>query len=104
MVSGKPELLIASNCGPLTIVRTSDGEDDISRGSGGLVSGMQHALADSPDAVWVCAAMNDRERALARRAPRGRLSQIDIAASALDGEFDVRMLPIDAGTFRIAYD
>ncbi|MGN6609489.1 MAG: alpha,alpha-trehalose-phosphate synthase (UDP-forming) [Jatrophihabitans sp.] len=101
---GRSQLLIASNRGPLTIVRTPDGDDDISRGSGGLVSGMQHALQSSPDAVWVCAAMNDRERGLARRAPNGRLSEIDTTASALQGDFDVRLLPIDATTFRAAYD
>lgn len=103
-MAGKPQLIIASNRGPLAIQRRPDGEDEISRGSGGLVSGMQHALAASPGAVWVCAAMNDRERALARRAPGGRLSEIDICADALNGDYDVRMLPIDSGTFRAAYD
>ena len=104
MSSGRPELLIASNRGPLSIVTNADGDDEISRGSGGLVSGMQTALMSSPDAVWVCAAMNDRERALARRASGGRLSEIELVATALHGDFDVRMLPIDAATFRVAYD
>jgi trehalose 6-phosphate synthase len=102
--TGKSQLLIASNRGPLSVVTAGDGEDEVSRGSGGLVSGMQTALADSPDAVWVCSAMNDRERALARRVPGGRLSEIDIAAKALQGDYDVRLLPIDAATFRAAYD
>ena len=31
---------------------------------------MQAALSATPDAVWVCAALNDRERTLARQAPR----------------------------------
>lgn len=55
-------LLVASNRGPLAVVAVDDGDDQIRRGSGGLVSGMQTALMASPDAVWVCAAMNDRER------------------------------------------
>jgi trehalose 6-phosphate synthase len=53
--------------------------------------------------VWVCAAMNDRERALGRQATHGRLSELEFAASALRGDFDVRMLPIDGLTFRNAY-
>jgi trehalose 6-phosphate synthase len=104
MSPARSQLLIASNRGPLSVVTNADGDDEVSRGSGGLVSGMQAALGDSPDAVWVCSAMNDRERALARRAPGGRLSEVELAASALHGDYDVRMLPIDAPTFRAAYD
>jgi trehalose 6-phosphate synthase len=97
-------LLVASNRGPLSVGTTADGEDEVHRGSGGLVSGMQAALAETGDAVWVCAALNERERSLARQAPDGRLGQLDFAASALNGEFDVRMLAIDAVTFRNAYN
>ncbi|MEO6884680.1 MAG: trehalose-6-phosphate synthase [Jatrophihabitantaceae bacterium] len=100
---GRSPLLIASNRGPLSVVSGEDG-DEVRRGSGGLVSGMQAALSSTPDAVWVCAAMNDRERALARQAPSGRLSELEFAADALHGDFDVRMLPIDAPTFRNAYN
>jgi trehalose 6-phosphate synthase len=101
--SGRSPLLVASNRGPLTVVAVEGGDDEIRRGSGGLVSGMQAALAATPDAVWVCAAMNDRERVLARQA-EGRLSELPFAAEALHGDFDVRMLPIDAQTFRAAYN
>ena len=101
---GRAPLLVASNRGPLSITAVEHGEDEVSRGSGGLVSGMQTALASTPEAVWVCAAMNDRERALSRQTRAGRLSDLDFAASALRGDFDVRMLPIDAPTFRAAYN
>jgi trehalose 6-phosphate synthase len=104
MTTGRAPLLIASNRGPLAVVAVEDGDDQVRRGSGGLVSGMQAALAATPDAVWVCAAMNDRERAVARQAPGGRLSQVPFSADALRGEFDVRMLPIDGLTFRNAYN
>lgn len=86
------------------MVSVEDGDDEVRRGSGGLVSGMQAALASTPDAVWVCAAMNDRERVLARLTPQGRLSELEFVAEALHGDFDVRMLPIDAQTFRGAYN
>ncbi len=101
---GRAPLLVASNRGPLTVVAVEDGDDEIRRGSGGLVSGMQAALSSTPDAVWVSAAMNDRERALARRAPGGRIGELPQVADALHGDFDVRMLPIDAQTFRNAYN
>ena len=65
---------------------------------------MQTALAATPDAVWVSAAMNDRERALARRSPGGQISEVPFVAEALRGDFDVRMLPIDGQTFRNAYN
>jgi trehalose 6-phosphate synthase len=104
MTSGRSPLLVASNRGPLSVVAVEDGDDEIRRGGGGLVSGMQSALEATPDAVWVCAAMNDRERAIARQAESGRLGEIPIAADALRGDFDVRMLPIDGLTFRNAYN
>ena len=102
--SRRSALLVASNRGPLTVEAVEDGEDEVRRGSGGLVSGMQAALSRATDAVWVCAAMNDRERALARQVSSGRLSELPLVADALHGDFDVRMLPIDGPTFRAAYN
>src|SRR3954449_2967267 len=99
---GRAPLIVASNRGPLTVVAVDDGDDEVRRGGGGLVSGMQVALASTPDAVWVCAALNDRERTLARQARR--LSELPLVAEALNGDFDVHMLPIDAPIFRAAYN
>jgi trehalose 6-phosphate synthase len=104
VVSRRAALVVASNRGPLSVVAGDDGDDEVRRGAGGLVSGMQAALAASPDALWVCAAMNDRERQLARQSSGGRLSELDQVAKALNGEFDVAMLPIDGQTFRQAYN
>ena len=104
MVSGRSALVVASNRGPLSVEAVEGGEDEVRRGGGGLVSGMQAALSQSPDAVWVCAAMNDRERQLAAQAASGRLSELEQVADALKGEFDVVMLPIDGQTFRQAYN
>jgi trehalose 6-phosphate synthase len=101
---GTAPLIVASNRGPLSIVAVDDGDDEVRRGGGGLVSGMQAALSAEPDAVWICAALNDRERGLARRVASGRLSEVPAVAEALGGDFDVRMLPIDALTFRQAYN
>jgi len=84
--AGRAPLLVASNRGPLSVVAVEDGDDEIRRGSGGLVSGMQNALGATPEAVWVCAAMNDRERALGRHASGGRLSEVPFASEALHGD------------------
>ncbi|MHA3704559.1 alpha,alpha-trehalose-phosphate synthase (UDP-forming) [Jatrophihabitans sp. YIM 134969] len=91
--------VVASNRGPLSVTVDADGEDRVERGGGGLVTGMVAALEQAEDAVWVCAALNDRERALARRAGGGPLASAGVDTGALD----VRMLPIDANTFRQAY-
>src|SRR6059058_138141 len=101
---GRAPLLVASNRGPLSVVAVDDGDDEIRRGGGGLVSGMQTALAATPNAMWVCAAMNERERTLARQAPHGRISDLPQVADAMRGDFDVRLLAIDAQTFRSAYN
>ena len=103
-MTGRAPLIVASNRGPLTVAAVEDGDDEIRRGGGGLVSGMQAALSATPDALWVCAALNDRERTLARQAQDGRLSELPLVADALRGDFDVHMLPIDAATFRAAYN
>ena len=100
---GNAPLVIASNRGPLSVEAVEGQDDRISRGGGGLVSGMQAALTQTPGALWVCAAMNGRERSLARQAG-DRLSNLPAVADALKGEFDVRMLPIDATTFRRSYN
>ncbi len=101
---GSAPLVVAANRGPLSVEAVEHGDDKISRGGGGLVSGMQAALAETPGAVWVCAALNPKERSLARQATGGRLSKIEAVSEALRGEYDVRMLPIDATTFRRAYN
>jgi trehalose 6-phosphate synthase len=92
-------LLIASNRGPVQIVAGPGGGEEVRRGGGGLVSGMRSALAEV-GGLWVCAALSDRERAAARRAPDGHLHE----AGYDTGGLDVRMLPLDATTFGRAYN
>jgi trehalose 6-phosphate synthase len=92
------KLLAASNRGPISLVADDQGTVTARRGSGGLVSAMQSALAEG-DGLWVCSALNDRERTVARRSG-GRLSESDIDT----GELDVHLLPIDSTTFGRAYN
>jgi len=101
---GRASLLIASNRGPISVSPAEGDDPQITRGSGGLVSGMQVALSSVPEAVWVCAAMNDTERAMVHEAGAGRFSDLPAVADALGGEFAVRMLDIDEETFHNAYN
>ena len=98
-VSQRRSLLVASNRGPVQIAAGAGGREEVHRGGGGLVSGMVSALSEV-GGLWVCAALNDRERAAARRAPDGHLRE----AGYDTGGLDVRMLPIDASTFGRAYN
>ena len=97
--SGSRSLLVAANRGPVSISTGPDGREDVRRGGGGLVSGMVSALSEV-GGLWVCAALNDRERAAARRAPDGHLAE----AGYDTGGLDVRMLPLDPSTFARAYN
>lgn len=92
-------LLIASNRGPVQIVTGQSGRQEVRRGGGGLVSGMKSALSEV-GGLWVCAALSDRERAAARRAPDGHLHEAGLDTGGLD----VRMLPLDPSTFGRAYN
>jgi trehalose 6-phosphate synthase len=100
---GNARLVVASNRGPISIKAVHNGDDEVDRGGGGLVSGMLAALRGRDDVVWVCAALNDAERSLARQTLHGRVSTVESAAALLDG-VHVRMLPIDSTTFRQAYN
>ena len=92
-------LLIASNRGPVSVSAREGGGEEVKRGGGGLVSGMMSALHDV-GGLWVCSALNDRERAAARKATDGHLQE----AGYDTGGLDVRMLPIDSSTFGRAYN
>ncbi|MGD9484773.1 trehalose-6-phosphate synthase [Streptomyces sp. TRM70308] len=90
------QVLVASNRGPVSYSVAEDGTLTAKRGGGGLVSGLS-AIGQDADAVWVCAALTEGDRAAARRA--------DGALPAEDtGGQRVRMLDIDADTFAGAYN
>ena len=93
------KILVASNRGPVAFRLGDDGSLHLSRGGGGLVSGVS-AAAGGAEALWVCAALGDADRLAATTAPSGRL---DLAGHDTGGSA-VRMLPIDETTFRRAYN
>jgi len=93
------KVLVASNRGPVAFRFGDDGQVHMTRGGGGLVSGVSAAASDGT-AVWVCAALGEGDRLAAGSAPGGRL---DLAGHDTGGAA-VRMLPIDETTFRRAYN
>ncbi|MBV2152522.1 trehalose-6-phosphate synthase [Kitasatospora sp. SUK 42] len=97
-VTGTAPVLVASNRGPVSFSTADDGTLTLRRGGGGLVSGL--SAIDDPNAVWVCAALNDADRRAAREAPHGRL---DLAGHDVGG-LAVRMLDIAPETFADAYN
>ena len=93
---------MAANRGPVSFRRDDDGRLSVSRGGGGLVSGLS-SVASHQDLLWVCAALSDADRAAARAAPGGMLS-LDGNPDAGHGGSAVRMLDIPAATFNRAYN
>jgi trehalose 6-phosphate synthase len=91
-------ILVASNRGPVSFHRGDDGSVSVSRGGGGVVSGLS-SVADHQDLLWVCAALSDADRAAARSAPDGLLG-----LDGTPGGSSVRMLDIPAATFNRAYN
>jgi trehalose 6-phosphate synthase len=96
--SASGRVLIASNRGPVSFTLSDDGELSARRGGGGLVSGLS-SVADHPNALWVCAALSDTDRAAARAAEGGRLG-----LDGTPGGSGVRMLDIPATIFHRAYN
>jgi trehalose 6-phosphate synthase len=91
-------VLIANIRGPVSFTLEEDGRLSARRGGGGVVSGLSSVTARE-NALWICAALNDADRAAARSAPGGRLG--------LDGSPEgsaVRMLDIPPETFRRAHN
>ena len=93
---------MAANRGPVSFRRDDDGRLSVSRGGGGLVSGLS-SVASHQDLLWVCAALSDADRAAARAAPGGMLG-LDGSPDGSLGGSAVRMLDIPAATFSRAYN
>ncbi|HEX8001971.1 MAG TPA: trehalose-6-phosphate synthase [Mycobacteriales bacterium] len=97
------EVVVASNRGPVSFKVADDGSLTSSRGAGGLVSALRTVLAEG-NAVWVCAALSEGDRAAASAAasaaPSGRLAD----AGYDTGGAAVRMLALDPHAYDRAYN
>jgi trehalose 6-phosphate synthase len=90
-------VLVASNRGPVSYQFGADGSLTRKRGGGGMIAGVTDGLAAlGPEAsvTWICAALSDADRAIARQ-DAGRRDE---------GGIPVRMLDIAPGVFDRAYN
>ena len=89
-------VLVASNRGPVSYQFGADGSLTGSRGGGGMIAGVADGLAalgPEASATWICAALSDADRAVAR------------AQNTRDGNaIEVRMLDIAPDIFDRAYN
>ena len=89
-------VLVASNRGPVSYQFGADGSLTGSRGGGGMIAGVADGLAalgPEASATWICAALSDADRAVAR------------AGDTSDGNgIPVRMLDIPPDIFDRAYN
>ncbi|MBW5483475.1 alpha,alpha-trehalose-phosphate synthase (UDP-forming) [Streptomyces bambusae] len=83
------QVLVAANRGPLSYALADDGTLSARRGGGGLVSGLSAALAEQPEALWICAALTEADGEAVRRGV---------------AEPGVRMLDIDPAVYDDAYN
>ncbi len=92
-------VLVASNRGPISYTREHDGQLTAKRGGGGMVSGLS-SVAETEDMLWVCAALDDGDRAAVRNAGPGGLLRWEGTA----GDSAVRMLDLPHTVFERAYN
>ncbi|HEY6295003.1 MAG TPA: trehalose-6-phosphate synthase [Streptosporangiaceae bacterium] len=97
----RQRVLVASNRGPVSYEVGADGTLVGRRGGGGLIAGMPSGLASvaaQAEAIWICAALSDGDRLLAR-GPQA------VTGNPEDpGEVRIRMLDIPPETLHRAYN
>ena len=94
----KQRVLVASNRGPISYQFGADGSLAGQRGGGGMIAGVTAGLAalgPGASVTWICAALSEADRTIARQHGAGTGTQ--------DG-IPVRMLDIPAGVFDRAYN
>jgi trehalose 6-phosphate synthase len=80
-------VLVASNRGPVSYQFDADGSLTTSRGGGGMIAGVTDGLATlgpEASATWICAALSDADRAVARARDAGSRDSEPIAVQMLD--------------------
>jgi trehalose 6-phosphate synthase len=93
-------VLVASNRGPISYQFGADGSLTGRRGGGGMIAGVTDGLAalgPGSSAIWICAALSDADRVVARQDHE----ELD---EGLRADVPVRMLDIPPGIFGRAYN
>jgi trehalose 6-phosphate synthase len=80
-------VLVASNRGPVSYQFGADGSLTGTRGGGGMIAGVASGLAAvgrQSAVTWICAALSDADRAVARRSGSGAADHAGIPVRMLD--------------------
>ena len=99
-------VLVASNRGPVSYQFGADGSLTGHRGGGGMIAGVTDGLAalgPETSATWICAALSDADRAVARSRDTGPRDE-GRCDEGLRAGIPVRMLDIAPDTFDRAYN
>src|SRR5215208_3981259 len=91
-------LIIVSNRGPAQFERTEDGERQVDRGGGGLVTALS-GLVSHRKALWVASAMTDEDVAVARESGG---APVDISLGGID--YQVVMVESDPEAYDRFYN
>ena len=88
------KLIVVSNRGPVSFVRSDNGELTTRRGRGGLVTALR-SLVSHHDVTWIASAMTDADRAVARESGGEAVDEL-----AQDGSpFRLRLIEHDQATY-----
>lgn len=88
------KLIIASNRGPVSIIKNDQGELEFQKSSGGLVTALS-GIAGQIDATWVASAANPVER---------EWEKGPVALAGAGSEIDLQYLSIDSETYDLYYN
>lgn len=94
--ANRSSLVLVSNRGPFEHTLDDDGERVIRRGGGGLVTALD-ALAGLTGATWICNAMTDEDRVVAKEFPDG------VVAGGEGREYSLRVVNHDPLAYQRFY-
>ncbi len=91
-------LILVSNRGPVTFVRSADGAREVQRGGGGLVTALSGLVEHTP-ALWISAAISDEDEAVDRESGGG-----DFPLPGVGLDTRGRFVVLDADTYHAYYN
>jgi trehalose 6-phosphate synthase len=99
MASRRRKLIVVSNRGPVSYVRTDDGERAARRGGGGLVTALR-SLVSHHDVTWIASAMTAEDRAVTEESGGDAFEEV-----ARDGSpYRLRLLVHDERAYDLYYN
>ncbi|MGI8633272.1 MAG: alpha,alpha-trehalose-phosphate synthase (UDP-forming) [Solirubrobacterales bacterium] len=97
-MSAEQPLVIVSNRGPASFERTDEGEREVSRGGGGLVTALTGLVDHRPNTVWICSTMTDEDARVADEAG----GPVEVTLGGVD--YRVRLVHSDPEAYDAFYN